>query len=152
MHVYQHAHTKFILKRYGACRTVGGSKASATHAEKRFREVSEAYEVLSNGRGACSATYLCMLRHIVLQTSHICAESKRDLYNRGLASGRGSQPGTQWASTSQPYYGAPRAHSGWTNFRYRQKKYPGKKTDLLPMLCMCGWVRTDWHMCRVAEC
>lgn len=34
------------------CRNAGASKASSEQAEKRFRAVSEAYEVLGNGEAA----------------------------------------------------------------------------------------------------
>lgn len=40
-------------------RNTGGSKASAALAEKRFREVSEAYEVLGNGKSRFTCMRVC---------------------------------------------------------------------------------------------
>lgn len=79
-------------------RNAGGSKASAEQAAKRFQAVSEAYEVLGN-------------------------EGKRDLYNKGQASSY-SRSGQTASGTSQQYYSAPRARSGWANYRYQQQRRP----------------------------
>ncbi|KAL0035293.1 hypothetical protein WJX79_010674 [Trebouxia sp. C0005] len=100
-------------------RNTGGSKASADHAEQRFRAVSEAYEVLGDA-------------------------NKRDLYNRGQAGGYPRSSAGNWNSaTSQQYYSPPRARSGWANYRYQQQKQSGVSRNLSAMLR--GMTRVDGY-------
>ena len=73
----------------------------------------------------------CSLSDTFIHSSHadivtkgcLLAVNKRDLYNRGQASGYPRQTAGSWNSaTSQQYYASPRARSGWANFRYQQQK------------------------------
>lgn len=100
-------------------RNTGGSKASADHAEQRFRAVSEAYEVLGNA-------------------------NKRDMYNRGQAGGYPRSSAGNWNSaTSQQYYSPTRARAGWANYRYQQQKQSGFSRSLSAMLR--GMTRVDGY-------
>ena len=79
--------------------------------------------------------------HALTGSVWLTAESKRDLYNKGKASGY-SRSGPTASSSGQQYYSAPRARSGWANYRYQQQKRPTSKDSVSRSVGSCN-MQTD---------